>query len=134
MYTVSVKRDFIAQHYLIGGDWGAENEAHSHHYQVELKLHGQALDRHGYLVDIVDIENALNALVDHYRDQTLNDLPEFADLNPSIEHFSRILCKSLAAHIRAENIRSITVKLWENEIAWASFRQNILPNLDQASA
>ena len=25
MYTVSVKQDLIAQHYLIGGDWGAEN-------------------------------------------------------------------------------------------------------------
>jgi 6-pyruvoyltetrahydropterin/6-carboxytetrahydropterin synthase len=32
MYTVAVRRDFIAQHYLIGGDWGAENELHAHHY------------------------------------------------------------------------------------------------------
>ena len=27
MYTVSVSRDFIANHYLVGGDWGSENEA-----------------------------------------------------------------------------------------------------------
>jgi 6-pyruvoyltetrahydropterin/6-carboxytetrahydropterin synthase len=32
MYTVAVRRDFIAQHYRIGGDWGAENELHAHHY------------------------------------------------------------------------------------------------------
>ena len=25
MYTVAVRRDLIARHYLIGGDWGAEN-------------------------------------------------------------------------------------------------------------
>ena len=30
MYTVSVKRDFIARHFLIGGDWGRENEPHAH--------------------------------------------------------------------------------------------------------
>jgi 6-pyruvoyltetrahydropterin/6-carboxytetrahydropterin synthase len=31
MYTVTITRDFVAQHFLIGGDWGAENQWHSHH-------------------------------------------------------------------------------------------------------
>ncbi len=96
MYRVAVKRDFVAQHYLIGGDWGAENQKHSHHYQLELELAGEALDEHGYLVDIVDIETNLDAQVRHYRDQTLNELSEFQGLNPSIEHFSRILCLALS--------------------------------------
>lgn len=122
MYTVAVTRDFVAQHYLIGGDWGAENQRHSHHYRLELQLEGAELDQHGYLVDIVDIENNLDALVASYRDRTLNDLPEFAGLNPSIEHFSRICCTTLAAAIQASNLAAVTVKLWENEIAWASYR------------
>lgn len=121
MYTVAVKRDFIARHYLIGGDWGSENQLHAHHYQVELQLYGEELDRHGYLVDIVEIEAVLDALAKHYRDRTLNELAEFKDLNPSIEHFSRILCKTLDAHIQASNIRSLQVKIWENEIAWAAY-------------
>lgn len=122
MYTVAVKRDFVAQHYLIGGDWGAENLKHSHHYAVEVQLEGGTLDRRGYLVDIVDIEKHIDDLAAHYRDKTLNDLPEFAGLNPSIEHFSRILCQSLAARITASTLTAITVKLWENEIAWASYQ------------
>ena len=122
MYSVSVKHDFIAQHYLIGGDWGAENELHSHHYQAEVQLEGDTLDSHGYLVDIVDIEQSLNALVARYRDHILNDLPEFEGLNPSIEHLSRILCQAMAAQIQAKNINAVTVKLWENEIAWAAYR------------
>lgn len=122
MYTVAVKSDFIARHYLIGGDWGPENELHAHHYQVELQLQGPALDEHGYLVDIVDIETNLETLVDQYRDRTLNDLPEFEGLNPSIEHFSRILCTSLAERIRATSLSAITVRIWENEIAWAEYR------------
>lgn len=124
-YTVAVKRDFVAQHFLIGGDWAEENFKHSHHYVVELQLEGDTLDRHGYLVDIVDIENHLNALVAHYRDQTLNDLPEFAGLNPSIEHFSRILATTLAERINAETLNAVSVKLWENEIAWASFQKAV---------
>ena len=122
MYTVAVKRDFVAQHYLVGGDWGPENDPHSHHYAIELQLEGTELDQHGYLVDIVDIETNLEALVEEYRDQTLNDLPAFEELNPSIEHFSRILCLEMDGRILAENITTLTVKLWENEIAWACYR------------
>jgi 6-pyruvoyltetrahydropterin/6-carboxytetrahydropterin synthase len=125
MYTVAVKRDFVAQHFLVGGDWGVENERHSHHYQVEVQLMGDRLDEHGYLVDIVDIEANLEALVEYYRDRTLNELPEFAGLNPSIEHFARIWCESLAGRIKAPTLVAIEVKIWEAEIAWASFRKDL---------
>lgn len=122
-YTLAVKRDFVTQHFLIGGDWGPENFKHSHHYVLELQLEGHQLDQHGYLVDIVDVEKHLNALVAHYRDKTLNDLPEFAGLNPSIEHFTRIVAETLAAQIKAATLTALTVKIWENEIAWASYRK-----------
>lgn len=125
MYTVAVKRDFVGQHFLIGGDWGAENDWHSHHYQVEVQLTGERLDQHGYLVDIVDIEANLEALVAYYRDKTLNELPEFAGLNPSIEHFSRIFCQALAERIQAPNLSAMQIKIWENDIAWASYHMRL---------
>jgi len=121
MYMVTVKRDFIARHFLIGGDWGSENELHAHHYIIELELSGPELDRHGYLVDIVDIERHLDETVADYRDRTLNELPEFEDLNPSIEHFARILAERLNRAIRAANLSRLAVRIWENDIAWGSF-------------
>ena len=124
MYTVAVKRDFVGQHFLIGGDWGAENIRHSHHYVVEVQLAGENLDRNRYLVDIVDIERHLDDLVGRYRDKTLNDLPEFDGLNPSIELFSRILCEAMSERISADNITAVTVRMWENDIAWASYSLN----------
>lgn len=125
MYTTAVKRDFVAQHYLIGGDWGAENELHSHHYQVEVQLMGETLDQHGYLVDIVDITRALDEQVARLRDHTLNDLPEFSGLNPSIEHLSRLFGHSFAQHIHAPNISQVRVQVWENDIAWSSYEFNL---------
>lgn len=122
MYAIAVKRDFIAWHYLIGGDWGAENALHSHHYVLEIRLEGADLDRHGYLVDIVEIEHMLEAMVARYRDQILNDLDEFAGLNPSIENFARILCVAFVRGLQAENIHTISARLWENEIAWAEYQ------------
>ena len=127
MYQVAVKREFIAQHYLTGGNWGAENQLHSHHYQIELVLQGEQLDQHDYLVDIVEIENALNSTTARYRDRTLNDLPEFAGVNPSIERFACHLCQILAGQIHAPNLLGMLVKLWENDIAWASYHLALKP-------
>jgi 6-pyruvoyltetrahydropterin/6-carboxytetrahydropterin synthase len=121
MYTLALRRDFIARHFLIGGDWGSENFPNSHHYLLELQLEGGELDGHGYLVDLMDVEKQLNEAVDYYREKMLNELPEFAGLNPSLEHFARILCSALNEKIKAPNISAVKVVLWEHENAWASF-------------
>ena len=121
MYTLGVRREFIARHFLIGGDWGSENYPNSHHYILELQLEGRELDRHGYLVDIVDVEKHLDEVVGTYKEKMLNDCAEFAGLNPSIEHFARILATSLSGRINAGNISLLRVVLWENESAWAAY-------------
>ncbi|MDP1545890.1 MAG: 6-carboxytetrahydropterin synthase [Anaerolineales bacterium] len=121
MYTLGVRREFIARHFLIGGDWGAENFPNSHHYTLELQLEGSDLDQHGYLVDIVDVEKRLDDVVGYYKEQMLNEKPEFAGLNPSIEHFARILAATLNEKIKAKNITGLKVVLWEHENAWAAF-------------
>lgn len=121
MYTLAVRREFIARHFLIGGDWGAENFPNSHHYILELQLTGSELDQHGYLVDIVDVEKHLDEIVGYYKEQMLNDKPEFAGLNPSIERFARILVTTLNEKIKTKNITALKVILWEHEGAWAAY-------------
>ena len=121
MYELGIKRNFIARHFLVGGDWGPENFPNSHHYVLELQLEGKELDQHGYLVDIVDVEKHLDEIVNYYKEQMLNEKPEFAGLNPSIENFARIIATSLSERITAENISEVKVVLWENESAWAAF-------------
>ena len=121
MYTLAVRRDFIARHFLIGGDWGLETYPNSHHYILELQLSGSKLDQHGYLCDIVEVEEYLDEIVNYYREQMLNDKPEFAGLNPSIEHFSRILATSLNERIKAPNVSTLKIVLWEHENAWGAY-------------
>lgn len=124
MYTVAVKHDFIARHYLVGGDWGYENQPHAHHYVVEVQIESTELDQHGYLVDIVNIESELGKIIDYFRDSLLNDTSEFEGLNPSIEHFSRILCEKLLDAIRPPGNGTLAIRLWENDSCWAGYRQN----------
>ena len=121
MYQLAITRDFIARHFLIGGDWGAENQEHSHHYRAEVIVEGQQLDSHGYLIDIVALESALAGAIGAYADRLLNDQPAFSGLNPSIEHFSRILWEQLRDGLVLPE-RTLTMKLWENDRDWAAFR------------
>ena len=120
MYRLALTRDFIAQHYLIGGDWGAENIRHSHHYKVQMMLRGVSLDSHGYLADLVELERALKEALARFSDRTLNDLEPFAGLNPSLEHFAKVLYEDLRARPILKDV-SFAVKLWENDRDWASF-------------
>ena len=120
MYRLAITRDFIAQHFLIGGDWGAENFKHSHHYKVEVLLRGAALNQHGYLVDIVELQTALTEIIAQFSDHTLNDLPRFAGLNPSLERFAGVLYEDLYANLALKDL-FVAVKLWENDRDWAAY-------------
>ena len=121
-YAIAIRQDFIAQHYLIGDASETEKERHSHFYRVEVELEGSTLNEQGYLVDILEVESYLKELLACYQDKTLNELPEFRDLNPSIEHFSRIFCEELAGRIKAGTLGAMAVTIWEDEIARASYR------------
>ena len=120
-FEVGVLADFLAQHYLFGGDFGPEGSLHSHHYRVELVVTGDELGPHGFLVDIVRLRAELDGLLARYRDRTLNDLPEFAGLNPGVEVVARAMAVALDSALADERMSALTLKLWENDTAWASY-------------
>jgi 6-pyruvoyltetrahydropterin/6-carboxytetrahydropterin synthase len=119
-FEVGVLDDFVAQHFLVGGEFGPEGKLHSHHYRVEVSVIGQELDGQGFLVDIVRLRAELAGVVDRYRDRTLNELPELHGVNPGVEVVARAMARSLAAAFGGGGLRSLRVKLWENDTAWAS--------------
>ena len=124
-YTVGLLRAFVAEHRLVGGDWCAENERHSHPYRLEVIFEGETLDAHGYLIDISVIEPRLDALCERYRGSMLNDLPEFAGKNPGIEQFATVIAERLAPDLARSLVRALTVKIWESETAFATCRRVI---------
>lgn len=121
MYTVAVQRELIARHALVGRDFGPEGHPHSHRYLVEVRLTGEQLDRFGFLVDIDELTTRLEDVLDGFRDRLLNELPEFAGLNPSIEHLSRILCRAFRERLQMAPAAKMTVTIRESDSAWAAY-------------
>ena len=124
-YTVGLLRAFVAEHRLVGGDWGKENERHSHPYRLEVVFEGDTLDAHGYLIDIAVVEPRLDALCDRYRGSMLNDLPEFAGKNPGVEQFASVIAKRLAPELARSPVRAVTVKVWESDSAFATCKRTL---------
>ncbi|MDL5362139.1 6-carboxytetrahydropterin synthase [Halalkalicoccus sp. NIPERK01] len=122
MYTVTVSTDFVAQHFLTVPDPGPEGEVHSHHYELAAECAGPELNEYGYLLDIDDLTAALDAVEARYHDELLNDLEEFSGLNPSVEHFCRIVADRLAADLASE-VETLRVTIHEDEIAWAAYER-----------
>ena len=121
-YTVGVIREFVAQHFLFGADFGAENRHHSHAYRMEAIFEGDRLDQHGYLVDIAEVKRHLDILIERFRDKTLNDDPALAGRNPGLEPFARVLTEAMVAALPSPTLTAVQVKLWENAEAFATCR------------
>ncbi|WP_280586744.1 6-carboxytetrahydropterin synthase [Halorubrum sp. Boch-26] len=121
MYATTVLTDFVAQHYLTVPDPGPEGVPHSHHFEVELTFRGPELNRYDYLVDIDDAEAALADLVDRYRDELLNDFPEFEGHNPSVERFARVVFERVTDAVTDDTVAELAVTVWEDDAAAATY-------------
>ena len=125
MYTVSVTRSFVAQHYLTVPNPGPEGELHSHQFTAEVTFSGPELGEYGYLVDIDAVIEAVEAVVETFRDQTLNELPAFEGLNPSAEHFARIFADRLTDRLTPKPATELTVALQEDDVATVSHTKTL---------
>lgn len=124
-YRLAVERDFVAQHYLTVPDPGPEGEVHSHHFTVVVRFAGPELDEHGYLVNIDAVHAALDRVEERYRDALLNDLPEFEGANPSVERLARAVGDRVAPEFRAAPPTALSVRVWEDDAAWASHERRL---------
>ena len=121
MYTVSVTRSFTAWHYLIGADFGPENELNSHEFGITVTVDGPELDELGFLVNIDAIRAALDDVESRFANATLNNQPGFEGLNPSVERFAHVLWDFIAARIPTESLNQMRVTVQEDDDASASF-------------
>jgi 6-pyruvoyltetrahydropterin/6-carboxytetrahydropterin synthase len=125
VYTVSVRRTFIAQHYLTVPNPGPEGELHSHRFTLEVELSGPDLDEYEYLVDIDDVKAGMDGVVDRFSDATLNHQPSFEGKNPSVERFARIVSEQFREAVDLSNPEHLSVRLWEDDVAWASYETDL---------
>lgn len=124
MYTISISKKLIAKHYL-PFESGKEEKKHSHNYIIQILLSGEKLDEHGFVFDIIQIHKILDRILKHFRNKTLNTMSEFRGKTASIENFSKIIWDMLLSELKTNILKTIEVRIWENDSNWASYKGDI---------
>ena len=125
MYSVSVHKKFISQHYL-PNELGKEQSPHSHHYTVEACVFGEILTSEGFLIDIIELQHTLDSLLIQFEDKLLNDLQEFRGSNPSLETVAFVIWEKIKSALQNPRITCLKVTVWEEEGPCASYEGAIV--------
>lgn len=115
MYDVVIDEDISASHRLTGYQGGCEN-LHGHNWRVRLEVSAEELDRLGLAVDFTVLKDLLHDIIQAYDHTYLNELPDFAGLNPTSENLARIVYQRCRSRLQALDRRLAikSVGVWES--------------------
>ncbi len=71
---------------------------HGHNFTVQIQVQGRELDpKLGIVMDFQELKTLLKKVLAELDHRNLNELPEFAEANPSSEHLAKYVFQRLAA-------------------------------------
>ena len=121
IYEVIVQQEFSSAHALRYYH-GKTEPLHGHNFRVEVVLRGKRLqNKVKYLVDFVELQRALQAIVKPMDHVNLNDYPPFDRENPSAENLAAYIGTQLAQRWKAAGIRIASVTVWETPFQAARY-------------
>ena len=121
MYTIAVRARFNASHSVCIGT-GPREEPHKHGWLVEVEVGADALDRHGLVMDFRRLEHLLGECIADFHGALLDELPEFAESNPTAENVAHTIYRRLEARLREDGGTLARVTVWEAEGCSATYR------------
>ena len=120
MYELEITKQFSGAHSLTGYP-GDCRKLHGHNWQVTVYLHASALDEIGIALDFKILKKELNEVIDRFDHVYLNELPEFAECNPTSENIARIIYCELGKRLNDERIKVAKVSVEESPGSRASY-------------
>lgn len=110
-FELTLEAEFSAAHRLRLYD-GEYEPLHGHNWRVEVFYEGDQLDSIGVVADFTVLQARLRELIAPMHDRYLNELPAFAETNPSAENVARHIFGALNATPVA-GARLASVRVWE---------------------
>jgi 6-pyruvoyltetrahydropterin/6-carboxytetrahydropterin synthase len=94
---------------------------HGHNWKIEVHVKGEQLDKNGLLIDFKVLKDETKEIIEKLDHKYLNELPWFADMNPTSENISRLIFELLSKKINSGNIIVSGVTTWESDTACATY-------------
>lgn len=119
---VGLSRSVRAFHVMPGMP-GPEGELHDHDYRIEVVIDRDQLDDRGMVCDLDVLEAALGELAGKVEGRNLHEeiRPPQAEA-VTVEVFARWVHDSLAPVVAAQGGETLSVRVWENPVAFGGYR------------
>ncbi len=122
MYEICMRSGFSAAHRL----WsykGKTESLHGHNWAVEARITAEKLDGEGMVMDFVQAKECLDEVLDELDHRNLNDLPLFAEMNPTAEAIAKFIFEALEKRVSAHGAIVTSITLWETPECAAIYRR-----------
>lgn len=122
-WRLRVCGDFSSSHQLRHYEGKCEN-MHGHNFEVEVDVTGDRLDpKLGILMDFKELKRVLKVVTDELDHRHLNEMPAFADQNPSSELLARHVYRRLRDLLAAYPVRLEQVMVSEKASSRAYYSE-----------
>lgn len=130
MIEITKKYEICAAHWLNNRSWSKEKNidifgkchnigGHGHNYTIEITVSGEPDQETGEL-DLTGVNDTIiKEIYNRFDHRNLNDLPEFANLNPTVENMVQI-CWQLI-HDKFKHVTLTKVGIWETPKTYAQY-------------
>jgi 6-pyruvoyltetrahydropterin/6-carboxytetrahydropterin synthase len=123
-WRLRVSGDFSSSHQLRHYEGKCEN-MHGHNFEVEVDVVGDRLDpKLGILMDFKELKRLLKVVTAELDPRHLNDLPDFAERNPSSELLAQYVYRRLAGLLAAHPVRLAGVMVSEKASSKAFYSED----------
>ena len=121
MFEIVIKKSFSSAHALRHYH-GRTEPLHGHNYEVEVVLRGKRLqNKVKYLVDFLEVHQALDAIIKPMDYVNLNETPPFDRENPTAENIAFYIGQRLVKTWRYPGVRIASVTVWETPLQAARY-------------
>jgi 6-pyruvoyltetrahydropterin/6-carboxytetrahydropterin synthase len=120
MYEIMVEQEFSAAHQIKGYE-GVCRNLHGHNWKVQVILKVDNLNKLNMVRDFDEIKEIINKIIKPLDHQYLNELPQFADKNPTSEIIAEYIyfqMKLIDVHLPV-----VEVRVWETSTTYASYKK-----------
>lgn len=134
MLTISKKFTFHAAHQLYQGDLSKEENhstygkcanLHGHTYELQVTVSGP-VNQNGMLIDFGELKTIVhNEVLSRYEHSFLNDLAEFKNRVPTVEHIISSIFSLLSPPLNKRGIQLASLTLYETPTSWATLTSDI---------
>jgi len=120
MYEVTIIKSFSAAH-LLANIGGKCEELHGHNFKVEVTVAAPNLNESGLLIDFRIVKKWLSEILEQMDHKHLNELPNFAGINPSAENIAKYIYMEMDLKAEQVEVKVARVKVWESENATVTY-------------